>query len=186
MAQSGGVVGTVSVSNTGVNAQMNFIVNGGQSNPSMFKFYRSGQPSNPIATISGVDGSFKAGNYDAAIVQGTTGQSGVTFTKTTDNVNYARKGKIVDVILQFVITAFTGTQTGPLTWSLPAPSAVTCNLDSGYTIIRNGANQTTYRIVLTAGSSVAYIQEDNGFGTKRATTPVQTENLLVSFTYLSQ
>ena len=180
---SSGTVATLAATGTGDSAQMNLIVNGGATNTGMFKFYRSGSPASPLATISGVDGAITTGNYSTGVVSASTTQTGVNMGRSADFVNWSRTGKIAEIFYQLILISQSGTQSGALTFTLPVASAITCTMDSNYYIYRNGAQITNMRLNLTANSTTCTVTVNNGFGNYVAFALQPTENFVLMFQY---
>lgn len=176
-----GVLATVGSFGTGNTASLDFHVNA-TGNERMFRWYKSGQPNNPLMSLS-YEGNLTSNNYSSGTVQNSTTQTSVTFTKTTDNVNWSKTGKIAEVFYQFQISAQSGTQTAPLQFTLPVNSAITATMDSTFYLYRNGGQVTNMRLNFTSGSNVCSITVNNGFGNYIAFATNATENLVLMFQY---
>jgi hypothetical protein len=176
-----GVVATLSAIGTGASASLDFLVNG-TGNDRMFRWYRAGNPANPLMYL-GTDGSLTSGNYSTGTVSSATTQAGVTFTKTTDALKWSKTGSIAEVFYQFVISAQSGTQTGPLSFTLPVAAALTCTMDSGYFLYRNGTQATNVRLNFTQGAANVTVTMNNGFGAYNAFALQNTENFNLMFQY---
>lgn len=125
---------------------------------------------------SSFSGKVAASNYGTATLDSATTQAGITFTKTVDSTHSAKTGRIVEIYWNFALSAVSGTSSGPVTVTLPAPCNGTFTMDSStFWMTLNGAQVTNMRLSFTQNSAAVTILRNNGLGTFVNFTPGGTD-----------